>query len=131
MKMKFEFLGGADIVGRMGMTMKGDGKNMLVEYGLSPNKPPEYPLPVPEKVDHMFLTHSHLDHCGMVPQICGRDMCELFTTPLSAEVSEIMMYDSLKIAKAENFPQPYTGGDIERTMKNVVPLTFGDTIELG
>jgi putative mRNA 3-end processing factor len=66
----------------------------------------------------------------MVPKICGRNNCELFTTPLTAEVSEIMMNDSLKIAKAEEYPLPYTSGDIQRTMKNVVPLTFGDTIEL-
>jgi putative mRNA 3-end processing factor len=130
MIMKFRFLGGANMVGRMGMTMEGDGKTMLVEYGMSPTKPPEYPLPCP-RVDHIFLTHCHLDHCGMVPAVCGRDNCELFTTPLSAEVSELMMYDSLKIAKAEGYPMPYTPGDIERTMKNVVPLTFEDTIELG
>lgn len=129
MDMEFEFLGGADMVGRMGMTMKGDNQTMLVEYGLSPTKPPEYPLPAP-KVDHAFLTHAHLDHCGMMPQVCGRNRCELFTTPLSAEVSELMMYDTLKIAKAEDYPQPYTVGDIERTMKAVVPMTYKDTIEL-
>ena len=118
------------MVGRMGMTMEGAGKTVLIEYGMSPTKPPEYPLQAP-RVDHTLLTHCHLDHCGMIPAICGRDKCELFTTPLSAEVGEIMMYDSLKIAKAENYPLPYTNGDIERTMKNVVPITFGDTIELG
>lgn len=131
MKMKFNFLGGADMVGRMAMTMEGDGKTMLMEYGVSPTKPPEYPLPVPGKIDHMFLTHSHLDHCGMVPAVCGKQNCELFTTPLSAEISELMMYDSLKIAKAEGYPIPYTQQDIERTMKHVVPLAFEDTIELG
>ena len=131
MKMKFNFLGGADIVGRMAMTMEGDGKTMLVEYGISPTKPPEYPLPVPGKIDHAFLTHSHLDHCGMIPAVCGRQNCELFTTPLTAEIAELMMYDSLKIAKAEGYPQPYTQRDIETTMKHVVPLTFDDTIELG
>ena len=131
MKMKFNFLGGADIVGRMAMTMEGDGKTMLVEYGISPTKPPEYPLQVPGKIDHVFLTHSHLDHCGLIPAVCGTQNCELFTTPLTAEIAELMMYDSLKIAKSEGYPQPYTPGDIERTMKHVVPLTFGDTIELG
>ena len=130
MEMKFRFLGGADMVGRMGMTMEGAGKTFLVEYGMSPTKPPEYPMPVPQRIDHMFLTHCHLDHCGMVPQVCGRDRCELFTTPLSAEIGEIMMYDSLKIAKAENYPLPYTTGDIERTMKNVVPMEFGDTFDV-
>ena len=129
MQMKFRFLGGADAIGRMGMTMEGNGKTSLFEYGMSPSKPPEYPLDC-GRVHHMFLTHCHLDHCGMVPRICGRDNCELFATPLTAEVSEIMMNDSLKIAKSENYPLPYTKGDIDRTMRNVVPLTFGDTIEL-
>jgi len=130
MDMRFRFLGGADAIGRMGMTMTGNkGKTSLFEYGMSPTKPPEYPLECP-RVDNIFLTHCHLDHCGMIPKVCGRDNCEMFATPLTAEVSEIMMNDSLKIAKAENYPLPYTKGDIDRTMRNVVPLTFGDTIEL-
>ncbi|MCL2032343.1 MAG: MBL fold metallo-hydrolase [Methanomassiliicoccaceae archaeon] len=130
MIMKFRFLGGADVVGRMGMTIEGDNKTMLVEYGMSPTKPPEYPL-VPPRVDHLFLTHCHLDHCGMVPSVCGRDKCEVFTTPLSAEITEIMLYDSLKIATAEGYSEPYTIGDVERTLNLVVPFTFKDTIELG
>jgi putative mRNA 3-end processing factor len=129
MEMKFRFLGGADAIGRMGMTIEHKGRTSLFEYGMSPTKPPEFPLECP-RADYVFLTHSHLDHCGMVPRICGRDDSELFTTPLTAEVGEIMMNDSLKIAKADNYPLPYTKGDIDRTMRNVVPLTFGDTIEL-
>ena len=129
MKMKCKFLGGADMVGRMGMTMEGDGMTILIEYGLSPTKPPEFPIPAP-KIDHMFLTHSHLDHCGMVPQVVGRDRCELFTTPLTAEISELMMKDTLKIAKAEDYVQPYTMEDIERTMQCVVPMTYGDDITI-
>lgn len=128
--MKFRFLGGADMVGRMGMTIEGDNKTMLVEYGMSPTKPPEYPITAP-RVNYAFLTHCHLDHCGMMPAVVGRDGCELFTTPLSAEISEIMMYDSLKIAQTEGYKEPYTEADIDKTMRKVAPLTFGDTIELG
>ena len=130
MIMKFRFLGGADTVGRMGMTITGDKKTILVEYGMSPSKPPEYPI-VPPRIDHLFLTHCHLDHCGVVPAICGRDNCEVFTTPLSAEISEVMLYDSLKIAEAEKYNEPYTTNDVERMMELVVPFTFKDTIELG
>ncbi len=130
MLMKFRFLGGADMVGRMGMTIEGDKKTMLVEYGMSPTKPPEYPIAAP-RIDYAFLTHCHLDHCGMMPAVVGRDGCDLFTTPLSAEISEIMMYDSLKIAQTEGYKEPYTEADIDKTMRKVAPLTFGDTIELG
>ena len=119
MKMKFRFLGGADTVGKMGMTMENGNETYLVEYGMAPTKPPEYTLMAP-RIKHAFLTHSHLDHCGMIPAVCGRDRCELFATPLTAEVGEIMMHDSLKIAKAENYPLPYTTGDIERTDRKSV-----------
>ena len=129
MKMKFKFLGGADMVGRMGMTMEGDGMTALVEYGLSPTKPPEFPLPAP-RIDYAFLTHAHLDHCGMVPQVVGHNRCDLFCTPLTAEIAELMMFDTLKIAKAENYVQPYTEADISRTMKAVVPMTYGDEIQI-
>jgi putative mRNA 3-end processing factor len=130
MIMKFRFLGGADQVGRMGMTIVGDNKTMLVEYGMSPTKPPEYPL-TPPRIDHLFLTHCHLDHCGMAPAVVARDNCEVFTTPLSAEIAEIMLYDSLKIAEAEGYNEPYTSEDVEKTMEMIVPFTFRDTIELG
>ncbi len=129
MDMKFRFLGGADMVGRMGMTMEAKGSTFLVEYGLSPTKPPEFPLPAP-KVDYVFLTHAHLDHSGMLPQVCGTNDCKLFTAPLSAEIGELMMKDTLKIAKAEDYVQPYTDIDIKKTMDSVVPMRFGDTITL-
>ena len=118
------------MVGRMGMTMTWPDKTLLIEYGMSPTKPPQYPIPAP-RVDHVFLTHSHLDHSGMLPAVCGRQDVELFTTPLSAEIGELLMNDSLKIAKAEDYPLQYTSGDIDRTMRSVVPLTYGDTIEVG
>ncbi|NLL94422.1 MAG: MBL fold metallo-hydrolase [Thermoplasmatales archaeon] len=129
MDAKFRFLGGAEDIGRMGMTIDVGGARFLVEYGMSPEKPPQVPLEA-GRVDRAFLTHSHLDHCGMMPSVCSRGTTELFTTPLTAEVGEILMYDSLKIAKAEGYPQNYTTGDIEKTMDSVVPLSFGDVIEV-
>ncbi len=130
MTVKIRFLGGADIVGRMGMLMEAGGRSMVFEYGMSPTKPPSYPLPAP-KVDHAFLTHCHLDHCGMIPWLTSRYDNDIFTAPITAEIAEIMMFDSLKIAKAEGYPEPYNEADIDRTMKNVIPLEFGDVIEVG
>lgn len=130
MEMKFRFLDGADSIGCMGMMMDSGKKKFLVEYGLSATKPPKYPMPV-SKVDYIFLTHCHLDHCGMIPQVYKKNRCELFTTPLTAEIAEMMMFDSLKIAKAENYPLPYTSADIEKTMNKIVPMTFNDTLDIG
>lgn len=68
--MKIKFLGGADIVGRMGMLVQNKGATLIFEYGMRPSKPPEYPLASPP-VDMAFLTHCHLDHSGMIPGYAG------------------------------------------------------------
>lgn len=130
MTIKIRFLGGADVVGRMAALMDAGGRSIMVEYGMSPTKPPSYPLPAP-KVDYAFLTHCHLDHSGMIPWLVSRYDNDVFTNPLTAEISEMLMYDSLKIAKAEGYPEPYNESDIERTMGNVIPMEFGDVIEVG
>ena len=63
---KIKFLGGAQEVGRLGIIIEEHGKKVLIDYGVIPEKPPLYPLP-PEKVDSIFVTHSHLDHIGALP----------------------------------------------------------------
>ena len=69
--MKIKFLGGADVVGRIGMLLKNKGATLLFEYGMTAIKPPTYPLPAPQ-VDMAFLTHCHMDHSGMIPWLCGK-----------------------------------------------------------
>ncbi len=68
--MKLKFLGGADVVGRLGMLLNNKGANLLFEYGMKPIKPPEYPIPAPP-LETAFLTHCHIDHSGMIPWLCG------------------------------------------------------------
>jgi putative mRNA 3-end processing factor len=69
--MKLKFLGGADVVGRLGMLLNNKGANLLFEYGMKPIKPPEYPIPAPP-LETAFLTHCHIDHSGMIPWLCGK-----------------------------------------------------------
>jgi len=52
------------------MVLEVDGLRLLFEYGMTPSKPPKYPLP-PPPVDLTLLTHSHLDHSGMIPWLCA------------------------------------------------------------
>lgn len=40
------------------------------------------------------------------------------------------MYDTLKIARMEGYIQPYTSEDIEKTIKAVIPMSYGDTISI-
>ncbi len=108
------FLGAAQDIGRLGFIVNTEGNRFLFDYGIAPDKPPEYPIPAPE-VDQAFLTHAHLDHSGMVPWLAARMETTILTTPPTAEVSTLMHHDSLKIARQDGFPEPYSDADIDDT----------------
>ncbi len=127
--MRFKFLGGANIVGRMGILMESGGANLIFEYGMNVAKPPTYPLPAPP-IDMGFLTHPHLDHSGMIPWICGKYDTEFIATPSTISVTKLLLEDSLKVADLEGFPKPFENSDIRSTMRNFIPMSFGDTIDV-
>ncbi len=127
--MRYKFLGGANIVGRMGMLLENRGANLIFEYGMNVAKPPTYPLPAPP-VDIGFLTHPHLDHSGMIPWLCGRYDTEFVATPSTISVTKLLLEDSLKVADLEGFPRPFETPDIRSTMRNFIPTSFGDTIDI-
>jgi putative mRNA 3-end processing factor len=128
--MKIQFLGGADVVGRMGMLLNNKGATFLFEYGMRPSKPPSYPLPAPA-VDHAFLTHCHVDHSGMIPWLCARYGTKVAATPSTISVSQLLLADTLKVADSEGYPRPFQPEDIRRAMGLFVPLDFGDVIDVG
>jgi len=106
------------------MVLEVDGLRLLFEYGMTPSKPPTYPLP-PPPVDMTLLTHSHLDHSGMIPWLCAHSDHRILTTKLTSEVSSLLHKDSVKIAKSEGYAAPYTNHDIrERNIGDDCEIRF-------
>ena len=65
---KIQFLGGVEEVGRLAMILEIGNMKFLFEYGMSPGKPPKFPLP-PPPVDLVLLTQGHLDPSGIIPWV--------------------------------------------------------------
>ena len=42
-----QFLGGSDEIGNLAMVLEMNGMRLLFEYGMTPSKPPSFPLPPP------------------------------------------------------------------------------------
>ncbi|MCL5963175.1 MAG: MBL fold metallo-hydrolase [Candidatus Thermoplasmatota archaeon] len=127
--MEFKFLGGAEEVGRLGLFIKVDKLKLLFDYGFNPDNPPQYPLPAPE-IDHAFITHSHVDHCGLIPLIARRDI-PIYGTSLTKYVTKVLTRDSVKISRSEGYPEPYNFNDIDTLMKNYKKVRYGDKIKIG
>ncbi|HSV42613.1 MAG TPA: MBL fold metallo-hydrolase [Methanomassiliicoccales archaeon] len=142
--MKLKFLGGAEEVGRLCLLMKNKGANLFLDNGIKlmsrdpsgdPAKPgkkkqPDVPLPCLEPVDSALLTHCHIDHSGMMPKLAVEKGAKIFGTPMTLNVSELLWRDTLKVARAEGFREPFQSDDIITALRQCEPIHFGETFDV-
>ena len=128
--LKYQFLGGVEEVGRLAMLLDTSDLKLLFEYGMSPGKPPKYPMQ-PPPVDLLLLTHSHLDHSGMIPQLYKNMDQKILTTNLTGEIAEILHKDSINIAKSEGYAIPYSRNDIKEAKNSIEPVKPKQTQKIG
>jgi putative mRNA 3-end processing factor len=126
--LKARFLGGGDEVGRLGMVLSTDRYKFLFDYGMNPTKPPTFPMLAP-KVDGVFVTHSHLDHVGMLPWLNKNGGANVYATPPTLSVIPILLYDTVKIATLEGGSLPFEEIDVDSIIESFTPLNYGETME--
>jgi len=127
--LKARFLGGGDEVGRLGMLLSTGRYQLLLDYGMNPTKPPSFPILSPS-VDAVFVTHSHLDHVGMLPWINKVGGANIYATPPSLSVIPILLYDAVKIANIEGNKLPYEETDVDAVIESFTAINYGETLEL-
>lgn len=120
--MRATFLGGGREVGRVGIFSEFDENKILIDYGIVPENPPQYPIESPP-VSYAIVSHAHLDHSGMIPWLCSRYNTKIFTTSLTKEISEVLYRDTIKIADSIGYPFPYGENEIELAMQNFVEIS--------
>jgi len=127
---KCQFLGGSDEVGNLAMVLELEDMRFLFDYGMSPGKPPTFPLP-PPPIDLTFLTHSHLDHCGMIPWLCSQSDHRIIATEPTAVVSNLLQKDTVKIAQMDGYSIPFNSADVREAEHSFVPVEPGKMRDLG
>jgi len=111
--LRYHYLGGGNEVGNVGIVLEDPTSNrLLLDYGIAPTKPPRYPNEAPH-VPHAIITHSHIDHLGMVPWLASNHNSTLHGTELTAAISEMMWYDCHKVSSIEGYPLPWDKRDID------------------
>lgn len=127
--MKVKVLGASHEVGRSGFIVSCDGTNFLLDYGVMFGKrgaPPQYPLHVkPKDVDSVIITHAHLDHSGNVPSLFVSRNTDVFATPPTFDLSQLLIEDMLKIEKGfHQFDLP----EINNMMRNAKEIGYKQRI---
>jgi putative mRNA 3-end processing factor len=91
--------------------------------------PPAYPLHVkPKDLDAIIITHAHLDHSGNVPSLFVSGNTDVYATPPTFDLSELLIEDMLKIEKNSH---PFDLPELNNMMKNAKEIGFKQKITKG
>jgi putative mRNA 3-end processing factor len=110
------FLGGCREVGRSAITVD----SIMLDYGMKPSHPPEFPLNgvSPSSV---IITHGHLDHVGVAPNLMDYNP-PIYMTPPTKELSCILLKDSMNIMETP----PYSKREFRQFESNAVGVYYNE-----
>jgi metallo-beta-lactamase family protein len=154
MPMKLQFLGAAQNVTGSRHLLHANGAKLLVDCGLYQERQFRernwLPFTVdPKTIDAVFLTHAHLDHCGLLPKLVREGFRgRIYCTAATAEIAKIILLDSAKIQEEDarykakrhkkegrkgRFPEEplYTIAEAEACFPHFSPVRYKQAINLG
>ncbi|MCZ7391769.1 MAG: MBL fold metallo-hydrolase [Candidatus Methanoperedens sp.] len=122
--MNLRFLGGAREVGRSAVLIN---EELLLDYGIKPTDPPTYPSNG-LRPKTLIISHGHLDHCGLVPNLMDLEP-EIYCTSLTAKLSALLARDTLKIAENKGHVIPYYIDEIQEFERKAKAIEYREEFE--
>ncbi len=103
--MNLQFLGAAREVTGSKYLLQTEGKNILIDCGMEQGADTyeNQQLPIEASlVDCVVLTHAHIDHSGMLPELYQHGFRgAIYATPATKALCDIMLLDSAHIQEQE------------------------------
>lgn len=146
--MRLTFIGADHEVTGSCHCLEACGKKIIVDYGMEQGTNPyvnqEMPF-VPAEADYVLLTHTHIDHIGLVPLLYTKGFRgPIYATYATCRLGEIMLRDCAHIQQSEaewknrkakrsgreEVEPLYTMADVESTVTHFVPCHYDAMIEL-
>jgi KH/beta-lactamase-domain protein len=127
-------LGGVQEVGRSAFLLQTRESNVLLDCGINPgsSRPfeafPRFDNPAfeLESLDAVIISHSHLDHCGLVPFLYkyGYDGPVYCSAPTS-NLMTLLQLDYLDVAGKQGTTPFYDQKDVRECVLHTLPLRYG------
>ena len=97
----------------------------------------------PSEVSHLFLSHAHIDHSGLIPKLVKEGFRgKIFCTAATRDLTEILLADSAEIqaheadivnkkalSAGDAFEPLYTIDDVIKTMELFVAVEYNEWIK--
>src|SRR5271157_309558 len=105
--MKIMFLGATRQVTGSSYFLDAGGLKILVDCGLFQERDYSFrnwePFPIPpNQIQHLLLTHVHLDHSGLVPKLVKEGFAgDILLTPASKQLFPIVVLDSARMEEED------------------------------
>lgn len=151
MRASLSFHGGAGTVTGSRHLLTTEGATVLVDAGLFQGlkrlRELNWRRPTfdPAAVDHLLLTHAHIDHAGYLPRLVKDGYAgPIHCTTATFDLARLLLLDAAKIqeedaryANRRGFSKHhpalplYTTADAERVFTMMQPVAYGTWIELG
>ncbi|MBN1792084.1 beta-CASP ribonuclease aCPSF1 [Candidatus Woesearchaeota archaeon] len=134
---RLSFLGGARQVGRSCFLLQTPESRVLLDCGMDPSNDEEaYPyLEVPEfnikELDAVILSHSHMDHSGLIPYLFKFGYRgPVYCTAPSRDIMSLLQLDFIKIQKNEGKEPLYSTEDIKEMVKHTITLDYEEVTDV-
>ena len=146
--MKLTFFGAARAVTGSCHCVECGGKKILIDCGLQQGRDERDNSQldfVPGQIDHVIVTHAHIDHSGRIPLLYKQGYTgDIYCTRLTGQLLSIMLRDSAHIQESDaqwmnqkgkragRAPvEPlYTVADAEEALKHLVTCEYGQELEI-
>ncbi len=127
--MKIEILGAGREVGGSGISIIDNATNIILDYGLKVNRkgPSSNPLHT-QDISAIFLSHSHLDHCGSIPLLYKKEDPPFFTNQITLDTINLLIKDSFKIAKREKYPMSFGKNEVKKMNRFAKLLEYEESV---
>jgi putative mRNA 3-end processing factor len=121
-------MGGTHQVGGNAVQVVSDQTNLLLEYGVKPGTPPEFPGHIRARdVDAIVVGHAHLDHSGGVPLFYLSEKKPYFATRTTSELMKILIKDMIKL---NSYYLPFEYLELENMQKYRKDIVYGQKVKV-
>jgi uncharacterized protein len=135
---RLTFLGGGRQVGRSCLYLQTPESRILLDCGINVAAPQEHAYPmfdVPEfrinEIDAVVVSHSHLDHCAMIPLLIKYGYKgPIYCTEPVRDIMALLALDYISVGYQEIKNPPFSAGDVKQMVKQTICLNYEEVSDI-